>query len=566
MESYLSDNADYMVGTRGSVVRWRLEKKNPTERINEPIKPIVFYVDPLTPEKWRPYIRKGIEAWQPAFEAAGFRNAIIAKDPPLDDPTWSVDDIRNSVVRWPPRAQRDTSARGGTANTIVDLRTGEILKANAYVPEAHDVLLTDWYFTMMAPLDPRAQKLPFPDSLMGELYQFVTSHEIGHALGLKDGSYGRLAYPVDSLRSAAWLRRMGHSPSIMNYARFNYVAQPEDSIPQDLLIRSVGPADVYSIQWGYTPIPGARTPEDEKPILDAWARVQDTVPWMRFILGRPETEEAYAISEASDDADPIRSTELGVKNLRRVMEILPSAAVYPGSDNGLLEHLYNATLRQWHTEVKRVIAMIGGFHVQYKLGSQSGPVYTPVRAAEQRAAMKFLDRAAFRVPQWLLVPEIAHRVMPTDIGSRVVAQQTAVLAELLNTKRLERMRDLESAARKSEDVYSIGELFGDLRRSLWSELARPRVDIDPYRQELQQTHLLLLVSSIKAVRDANVNPSDVEYRATAPFLTPHSLAALEAQTLRREIATAIPRAADRVTLAHLTMMRRMIDAVLAEEK
>jgi hypothetical protein len=566
MESYLSDNADYRAAMRGSVVRWRLEKKNPSEPISEPIKPIVFYVDPLTPTKWWPYIRKGIEAWQPAFEAAGFRNAIIARDPPVDDLTWSVDDIRHSVVRWYPRVQRDTTAGGGTANTVVDMRTGEILKANAYVSERHDVFLNDWYFTMMAPLDARAQKLPFPDSLMGELYQFVVSHEIGHALGLKDGSYGRLAYPVDSLRSAAWLRRMGHSPSIMNYARFNYVAQPEDSIPQDLLIRSVGPADVYSIKWGYTPIPGTHTPEEEKPILDSWARVQDTVPWMRFVLGNPDTEEAYAISDASDDADPIRSTELGVKNLRRVMKILPGAALYPGTDNRPLEHFYHATLLQWRTEMKRVIAIVGGFHAQYKLGSQPGPVYTPVPAAEQRAAVRFLDTMAFRLPDWLIAREVGFRVLPTDMPSRVVLQQTAVLAELLNTSRLERMRELEATVRKPEDVYSVAELFADLRRSLWSELGQVRVDIDPYRQELQQTHLRMLLSSIKPARDANVTAGWVQYRPTAPFSTPSSLALLEVQMLRRELSTAIPRAASAVNLAHLTMMRRTIDAVLPVEK
>lgn len=558
METITDDDADYSVATRGSITRWRLEKADPGAAISDPRKPIVFYLDPETPEKWRPWIRKGIEAWQPAFEAAGFTNAILAADPPVNDTAWSVDDARHSVVRWYASGQRQTRGHvGGTISKVVDLRSGEILKANVHIYAPNPSFGTYWYFTMVSPLDKRAQKLPFPDSLIGRMVQFVVSHEVGHALGLRDGSYGKLAYPVDSLRSVSWLRRMNFTPSVMNYARFNYVAQPEDSIPPELLVQDVGPADIYSIQWGYTPIVGARTPEQERPVLEMWAQAQDTAPWLRFV--RAEEGMLYQAYDTPDDDDPIRSTELGLRNLRRVMEILPAATLTPRSDHALLRFLYGETLTQWQKEVRRVVEMIGGFTVHYKSGSQPGSVYAPIAAAQQRQAMRFLDTAVFRSSSWLVVPEISRRLQHSGTIAQVMSKQVSILGALLDLTRLERIAEIEVMAAGSEQVYSRENLLADIRYALWSELAGTKVLInDPYRQELQRTHLMLLIGPLKTVQNETLNANEVRYGPRSRPKAYHLFRA-ELDTLNDDISEAITRSGDSATRGHLLFMKELIE-------
>jgi hypothetical protein len=244
-----------------------------------PKKPITYYVDRDTPEWLKKYVRAGIVEWQVAFEAAGFKEGIVAADPPSaqQDPDWSPEDIRHTVVRWLP-----STTENAQGPHISDPRTGEIL--NGSVRMFHNIMNLQrlWHFTQASPLDPRARKLPMPDSLMGRLVQFVVAHEVGHTLGLQHDQIGNSLYPVDSLRSRTWLTKMGHSPSIMDYSRFNYVAQPEDNIPVNLLIPTVGPYDKYAIVWGYKPIPNAKTPDAELAVLEQWARMQDSIPWYRF--------------------------------------------------------------------------------------------------------------------------------------------------------------------------------------------------------------------------------------------------------------------------------------------
>lgn len=548
MESYFDEpRADYNAARGGSIVRWRLEKQDTSRAISDPVRPIVFYIDPETPARWRPWVRRGVETWQAAFEAAGFSNAIVAIDPP-DDPDWSADDIRHSVVRWYARRQRDTPGGTGTATTVVDPRTGEILKANVYIGENYDVG-RDWYFTMAAAVDPRAHQLPFPDSLMGAVYQALVSHEVGHALGVRDGSYGKLAYPLDSLRSEPFLRRMGFTPSIFNYTRFNTVAQPADSIPVELLTRTIGPADIYTIRWGYTPIPHARTPEDEVPVLESWAQEQDSMPWLRFVEGHYD-EELYTTYDASDDANPVRAAELGLKNLQRVVEILPRATLTPGSDNVLLRHLYSATVNQWLFTMRRLVAVIGGVSVQYKSGSQPGPVFTPLPASEQRAAMRLLGEAALQTPTWLFVPEITHRFQPRSMH-HVMTNQQRLLGQLLEFSRLERMAENEYIG---GDVYTRAELLTDLRRSLWSELTEARVIIDdPFRRELQHVHIGLLAHQLRELRTRAHTAYDVQYRQKSGPTSYHLFRA-EADALQSDIRRALPRVKDDITRGHLLNM------------
>src|SRR3954463_2809999 len=281
---------------RTYITRYRLEKKDPNAALSEPVKPIVYYVDPDTPEQWKPWIRKAILDWQPAFEAAGFKDGIVAGEVPKNDADWSPEDIRHTMVRWLP-----STVENSVGPSVHDPRTGETLNGSSQIFHNLIELMEYWYFTQAAQLDPRARTMPFPDSLMGRLLEFVVAHEIGHTLGLRHDQIGSSTYPADSVRSASWVRRMGHSPSIMDYSRFNYVAQPEDNIPVSDILPRVGPWDKYSIMWGYKEIPNAKTPEDERPTLEAWSRMQDTVPWYRFSGGNSFGNYG-TLSEAVGDA------------------------------------------------------------------------------------------------------------------------------------------------------------------------------------------------------------------------------------------------------------------------
>ena len=272
--------------------------------ISEPIKPIVYWVDPATPTKWVESVRRGIEQWQPAFEAAGFRNGIIGKIAPTpeEDPDWSPEDARYSVIRWLPSTTENASGPH-----ISDPRTGEILEAD--VQFYHNVLnlARDWYWVQVGALDPRARTLPLPDNLMGTLIEYIVAHEVGHTLGFQHNMKASSQYTLDQVRDRDWVKKMGHTPTLMDYSRFNYVAQPEDNIDLVDLVPKIGPYDTWATMWGYKPIPGARTPDEEKKTLDEWARVQDATPWLRFTTAGAGSSDPGNLTEAVGDANAVDS-------------------------------------------------------------------------------------------------------------------------------------------------------------------------------------------------------------------------------------------------------------------
>src|SRR5689334_1153936 len=543
-------NTDYGVDEqraprRTYITRWRLEKKDPNAELSEPVKPIVYYVDPATPTKWVKWIKKGIEDWQPAFEAAGFKNAIIAKEAPSksEDPYWDPEDARYSVIRYLP-----STIENASGPHVSDPRTGEILESD--MQYYHNVMNVQrvWYFMPPGPLDARARKLPLPDDLMGRLVEYVVAHEVGHTLGFQHNMKASSEYPAEKVRDPQWLKTMSHTPTLMDYSRFNYVAQPEDNIPPENLIPQIGPYDKWATMWGYKPIPGAKSPDDEKKTLDEWAREQDAKPWLRFSTAGALGSDPGENTEAVGDADAVASTALGIKNLKRVADMLLPATSHPGEPYDDLDELYGRMLGQWATELNHVTQIVGGFNSQQKHAGQDGVRFTIVPRERQAAAVRFLNENAFATPTWALKPEILRRIEAAGAVTRVNLAQERILNSLLNNARFDRL--VEQEAIDGVAAYRPVDFMADLRRGIWSEI-EPRagaVRIDVYRRNLQNSYIDLLSAKL------NVRPSVTDdYRA---------LIKSELRDLSTAIGAAMPRASDRETRAHLADARDQIAKAL----
>jgi hypothetical protein len=564
------------------ITRYRLEKKDPNAAISEPVKPIVYYLDANTPEKWRPWLIKAIEDWQPAFEAAGFKNAIIGKVAPTNDPDWSPEDARYSVVRWLPSTTENASGPN-----IHDPRSGEIL--NAHIQFYHNVqnLARTWYFTQAAANDPRARQFPLPDSLMGRLLEYVLAHEVGHTIGFQHNMKSSSQYPIDSIRNPDFLRRMGHVATLMDYSRFNYVVQPEDHVPPELLIPRIGPYDIWATHWGYAPVASgmevaqqAKThtgaerieaAEAERTTLDSWAREQDSKPWLRFSTSGAFGSDPGDETEAVGDADPVRATDLGFKNLKRNMQWIESATVKPTEDFDVLAELYGRQINQFRTELGHVANLVGGMNSQEKYGDQPGPRFTPVPKARQQQAMKFLADNAFQTPAWLIDTDILRKIEPDGEVTRIVNAQASLVTSLLNDARLTRLIETEALAKNPAEVYTFAEMLSDLRHGVWTELyGGAPVKIDVYRRGLQRAYLTDIANKINppatpAAAGGRGGGGGGRGGATAPPANSGEIKAMlrgELKQLDAELAGAQKRATDVATRRHLDDARQQISHIL----
>jgi hypothetical protein len=553
--------------TREYINRYRLEKKDPAAAVSEVVTPITFYLSKEIPEKWRSYLKKGVEDWQPAFEKAGFKNAIICKDAPArsEDPNWDPEDARYNVIRWV--AEPVANAMGPHVH---DPRSGEII--SAHIIFWHDVvkLAQMWYFVQCSAVDPRARKLPLPDDLIGELLRYICAHEVGHTLGLRHNHRASQAYSISQLRDPKFAAEYGSVGSIMSYGRFNYVAQPEDKIAPKDLIPKLAPYDFFAIEWGYKPIPGAKTPEDEKKTLDEWAARQIDNPFLRFGgEDGPSTVDPTVLTENIGN-DPVQATACGLKNLDRVMDYLLAATTEKGEDYSLLEDVYAEILRHRANWFGAVAKQVGGVIEYRTLAGRGTETFVRVPKDKQKEAVKFLLDNAFTVPAKLINPGIVNQFKYSGAVTSLTNQQRALLSSLLSPARMGRLFDAEVLL--GDKAYTPVELVDDLQAGIFSELQAAEPKIDPIRRQLQRAYVDILRNEFTPAPDTTGSP-------TAPAL-PRRFAGLGGGTiselravarvalarLEKELGTAKAKTKDPATAAHLGDLQSEIRAILAEQR
>ena len=463
--------------------RWRLEVKDEdlekfeNGELVTPKKQIVYYIDRATPVKWRKYLKQGIEDWQAAFEEAGFKNAIIAKDPPTkeEDPEWSPEDIRYSVIRY--LASPIPNANGPH---VSDPRSGEILESD--INWYHNVmtLLRNWFFVQTAAINEDARGVSFDDEVMGRLIRFVSAHEVGHTIGLPHNMGSSSAYPVDSLRSASFTKKFGTAPSIMDYARFNYIAQPEDK--GVALMPDIGVYDKHAVRWGYRPIPDAKTAKDEKKTLDKWIRDNENSLMHRF--GSAGIDPSSQTEDLGDDA--VKASEYGILNLKRIVPNLTKWTSEDGKDYSDLQTMYGQVLTQFNRYMGHVSSNIGGVYQYYKTYDQEGPVYTHVKKSHQKKCMNFLNDQLFETPTWMIDNNILNKIEFAGITNRIRSTQSRTLNSILDFGKMARL--IENEAINGKNAYSLIDMMSDLKKGIWKELYSHKT-IDVYRRNLQFAYL-----------------------------------------------------------------------------
>ena len=547
------DDASQRTEKETFAVRWRLEAKSAADaerqkrgQLIEPKKPIVYYIDPATPLKWRKSLKQGVDDWQVAFEKAGWKNAIIGKEWDEKDTTLSLEDARYSVIRY--FASDIENAYGPN---IHDPRTGEIIES--HIGWYHNVmnLLRKWYMVQGAAVDARARKPKFDDELMGQLVRFVSSHEVGHTLGLRHNFGSSHATPVEKLRDKNYIKQFGHTPSIMDYARFNYVAQPEDGVT-DLFPR-IGTYDIWAIEWGYKPVYDTKAPEEDKLVLNKWVKTHESDPKYWFGTEINPMDPRSQSEDLGDNA--MLASEYGIKNLKRILPNLPEWTREEAEDYDKLQEMYSEITGQFRRYMGHVTKNVGGIYETPKTYDQQGNVYEPTLKALQKDAMAFLNKQLFETPTWLLDPKIMPLVRPDQGVDYVRTLQETTLNSLFDVGRLSRL--IENSSRSTES-YGLDEFYGDVQSGIWSELAAKK-PIDNYRRNLQKAHaeklITMLISPPPATRPVGFSGQGFSFNP-GPYTDVQksdimSITRAYLVQLQSDIRTALPSQSDKMSRYHL---------------
>jgi len=546
------------------IVRWRLEpKEEDLEKwkrgeLVEPKKPIVYYIDPATPKKWRPYLIDGVKDWQKAFEKAGFKNAITAKEWPENDSTMSLEDARYAVIRY--FASDIENAYGPNVH---DPRSGEILES--HIGWYHNVmkLVHDWYLIQTAAVDPNARKMKFDDALMGQLIRFVSSHEVGHTLGLRHNMGSSSKTPVELLRNKAWVEANGHTASIMDYARFNYVAQPEDNISEIGLFPRIGAYDKWAIQWGYT-LTDTKDEEEDNKLVNKW--VIDSLKANPRLWFGTEVNPFDPHSQTEDLGDNnVKASEYGIKNLKRIIVNLPEWTKEEADKYQNLEDIYTQLVIQFNRYANHVLKNVAGVYETPKSIEQPGDVYEPTPAVLQKEAVNFLNKQLFETPYWLLDKNILNKFSNPVTTEMVGSIQSSVLNNLLSPARLNRLA-LSGNRFGAANTYAVDEALTDIKKGVWSELSTKK-PIDNFRRNLQKTYADVLINTINPT-PAGVSVSGLPSSLSSIFggnvknTDVPSIVRAHLVALRNEILAAIPATTDKLSKYHLQDVAERIKRAL----